>query len=1813
MSTKTSLPAQPASAAKRRWPDMSFYGIHFGVVDMPNGEKRLVMVDEQGSWASLAQRMGFAQSRWFGLYVKTSLKLDIPGFATTFPSAKVIELADDEIRARIKPLILARKDQRLSQMQGRGRLSWHPNKTEVAAAVTQVSTPAGEEESLSAEAALRQTLHLGLNHLGQDVYESGDGQRFIRTGESVVARESADTPRSPAFLRASTDEDVVKVATGMVKEIDTGKRLTSDDFIRFVEAALGTGASEDKEAVGRLHTGLDTAMRARVASLEGAGRDAFEEALRLHEGRPSFWRAAGTWATPLPISVLMQSLAEARVRAVDTVTAPSIIDITDHPGSHSWSLDATSVSGGNTPQHDIALAGVFGRIYTGRPVAGLRVTRTDSEALLSSLDKRAGDGLTVFLMTAAKAGKMDAEFRRVISVVGQQYEISGLIDLDPAMIGPGTEQCSRLVVVGRKRQAPDLTFAVGSDASVIYDYDSLWNWGEALKAAEFGESQTFGEDDREQNRWQAPYIPSSQVSEPKAMSPRNLLAPVRHALAKLVERYGMGVDEFVCDRLGWTLEQMEAEERLDAEQVDAVALGIQAVDDGKGIVEADATGLGKGRVAAALALYAKRKGIPVMFMTEKSDLFGDFYRDVMDIGAMDDLNKPFIINNDLVVRHPDTGVEIARSLKKPEASMLLACAEPLTGFDIVMATYSQFNRVYDSNEAGPRIALARALRGVIDGSVGAFDALTMMPMWIGMPDYKSLGLKSADLAVGYERSQALAYRAQRDDAAADGCEERIAVLEGSTDKVVEYISARLRSDMTTLKHQWLYSGVMNGALLILDEAHVAAGEDSQTGINIRHLVENAGQVEYSSATYAKDVKNFILYQRLFPDNMRVATLGDVLERQGEPMQEVISSMLARDGRLIRREHDLSNVEFVVSTDVERLQRNEDWSNALAMAVAGMARLGGEIDEVVSSMNEKFEAALVKAKNGKIAPGTIKTGVKYAGISSKFYIISRAFSMAMNADHAADRAIQALREGRKPVITVENTMESVLRELAYGVEFDEAHGDGLEGGDPLAEANKDGRVELGRAVSFRDILHAYVDGMFGAYERVTKGSKVLSSKRLTLLTPEFQAVADQVHELIDSMPDIPLSPLDLVARRIRDAGYTVDEISGRRLTLERRDDGTDVVVPMTARKKQVIKKAFNNGTLDAVILSKAGSTGISLHAHRSYGDQSQRELIELQPAADIAQRLQFWGRVNRKGQVCTPVIRFMSSGMPAEQRLIMMQNSKLRRMSANISGNADNSAINDDAPDILNRIGNEVAFRWLEANPAVGKLCGHKVGEHDESKIKFAGTKFVDMLTRRIVLLQVTDQRRVYAELQQEFDALMEQYEMDGINPLKAAEYDLRATTKQQLVLQEASGYESVFSAAVKASEIEYAIRLPAIDRAEAMAAAAAGESALVAAYGIDYAETIIGELDRVTQEALPQLLPKAFSTIEHAIASDAPNAVKNAVGRCDRASGLLERLSPGSVMAYSDDEFGQKDSWDRLGGDYLYVTGWKVPQANKMSLAGYRIQGYSRMKRKRVEITLSSLMSRTEVWSAAAAGRDKDTKVAEVQHEFFKRTSDPINGTETRIVLEGNIYKASELAEGQRAGAVVTYSNEKGIWQHAVLMPRSTTINNVIHMPVVVDSVMMLESAIDAYPTFRVSKKWAPERLIVSDDFRGGDSSRQTYTLYCGATITATVKSAAFEKSAWLMSDSAVKECLVGGQFTGDRLLREGKVVPGMESRFLAAFMVAANKAGIQVLLDGYMMREWHNSHLKAIAGTQDEVKKELAVALADTGNEIDSLLAMAP
>lgn len=207
-----------------------------------------------------------------------------------------------------------------------------------------------------------------------------------------------------------------------------------------------------------------------------------------------------------------------------------------------------------------------------------------------------------------------------------------------------------------------------------------------------GEPQASAEPDEAViNDYQAPYLPSSRLNEPTAMIPRNLEGPVRRALARLTEEIGMDVDTYVASKLQMSPEEMEL--AFSAEQVDAIALAIKRTEEGRGFINGDQTGQGKGRVLAALARYAVLNNVPVVFNTEKANLFSDFWRDLKDIDSAH-LFRPLILNDGEAIRNMETGKVEFRSIKPSELKSMMDGGMSLadSGYNLMLSTYSQFNR-----------------------------------------------------------------------------------------------------------------------------------------------------------------------------------------------------------------------------------------------------------------------------------------------------------------------------------------------------------------------------------------------------------------------------------------------------------------------------------------------------------------------------------------------------------------------------------------------------------------------------------------------------------------------------------------------------------------------------------------------------------------------------------------------------------------------------------------------------------------------------------------------------------------------------------------------------------------------------------------------------------------------------------------------------------------------------------------------------------------------------------------------------------------
>ncbi len=1071
---------------------------------------------------------------------------------------------------------------------------------------------------------------------------------------------------------------------------------------------------------------------------------------------------------------------------------------------------------------------------------------------------------------------------------------------------------------------------------------------DAVPAAE--QAPDVADDEAVINDYQAPYIPASKLNEPSAMIPRNLEEPVRRALAKLVEEIGMDVDSYVAEKLQLTVEEMEL--AFSAEQVDAIALAIKRSEEGRGFINGDQTGQGKGRVLAALARYAALNNQPVVFNTEKANLFSDFWRDLKDIDSHT-LFRPLILNDGEPVRNMDTNKIEIPATKAAVIKQLMDNDISLqdSGYNLMFSTYSQFNR------------------------------------------------------------------------------ERTA----------------------SKKAAWLPAAA-KGAMLLLDESHVAAGE-SNTSDNIGLAVEHAGSCMYSSATFAKNAKNMRAYAKVFPSSVAIESLADTLQAGGEPLQEILSAMLAEEGVFIRREHDLSKLEFSMVVTEETRERDEQWADALSAALRSMSYLSGDVSRVMRRMDKEIKKHLEDLPESARAGN--RMGVSYQGFGSRLYNILRQFSLAIKIDKVADQAVVALKEGRKPVIVLEQTFESLLKEaLTESQKIDAEEGELSEDGVKNLTASLDGRTV--DALTFRDLMqrvarkleYIYVRDDYGNghYEHVTAQAK---SKE------EAEAIDDAISDIaakIAQLPDIPVSPLDTLRQKLNEAGFSYGEISGRSFqTRPSPDDPNKIIVSIRPDQRLQTLSDFNSGRLDSTALTRAGSTGLSAHSSAKFADRRQRELIEAQIANNVAERVQFFGRVNRRGQVNTPRITSVVTPLPSEARSLAMQNAKLRKLSANTQSNRNNQAEMKDVPDILNPVGNEICRRYLEENPDIAALLDINPEQETPSDDE---AYFANKLTGRIALLPVAKQKEAYADLSRVFNETVKEMESKGINPFQTSVWDWRGKIVDQKVFRAGKRNGSVFDLPVYISRVEWEEEVIPYSSEDMLRMIERGRHFLTEQdnrfklvehrYAIGQhdkwrvnCEGILQDVDRcfekVQQQALKSL--PQFKSVDEAIASAEANPVKSSSVRHQWIRRALPTVVPGCIINFT----GMEEQAEKG----MIVSLFPPEKRTQAHLLGqYSVRVIVPGSDKWQEFTLNQLIGDPLFSTDHLLGNDYSNPLKAYD------AAKPGTIRFSRNVLTGNMFAASQFVAEHRLGNAAIFTDETGARHRAVVLYARVTQEDVLNMPV---------------------------------------------------------------------------------------------------------------------------------------------------------------------
>lgn len=565
--------------------------------------------------------------------------------------------------------------------------------------------------------------------------------------------------------------------------------------------------------------------------------------------------------------------------------------------------------------------------------------------------------------------------------------------------------------------------------------------------------------------------------------------------------------------------------------------------------------------------------------------------------------------------------------------------------------------------------------------------------------------------------------------------------------------------------------LMGSAYLILDESHEASGKSSR-GNYFQHIIQKAKNVTFFSATFAKRPDSMPIYALRTAMNeggMKSSDLIDAVKRGGATLQEIMSQTLTQCGQMIRRERDMTGVtiDWKAIDDPERVQEQREQYDSII----------GLFNDIIN-FQKKYVSSYVDERNDELAAiqstmgikkGTAALGIKNQPFASKAFNTVQQVLLSLKAKSAAERAIDYLKQGMKPVIALNNTNESQTGNLALGEEMD--------------------APDLGTSLK---------KGLEGTLRYTQKDAKDNSESGYINLSDLGDEAVEAYHELEKKIEQtstgLSLSPIDVIKNELQKAGYKVGELTGRQTEFVYNDNGTVTKVKRADTDKKKLARDFNDGKIDALILNKSAATGISLHASSKYKDQKKRVMIVAQQQLDVNDEVQMRGRIDRTGQVARGAYEYVVSLIPAEQRLLMMFKAKLKSLDANTTSSQKSKFNEMEVADITNKYGDKVVREYMAehldlyarmADPfGWEKSNGDDLSRIDPQSLVASGGGVGDgeagadasKLLGRMALLRVSEQEKMLQEIGDLYANEIQRLNEMGENDLEITELPLKAKT-----------------------------------------------------------------------------------------------------------------------------------------------------------------------------------------------------------------------------------------------------------------------------------------------------------------------------------------------------------------------------------------------------------------------------------------------------
>ena len=876
-------------------------------------------------------------------------------------------------------------------------------------------------------------------------------------------------------------------------------------------------------------------------------------------------------------------------------------------------------------------------------------------------------------------------------------------------------------------------------------------------------------------------------------------------------------------------------------------------------------------------------------------------------------------------------------------------------------------------------------------------------------------------------------------------------------------------DITGQERRDVIARLAEGNIVILDESHTVGGE-SGSGRYMQMVTSQAGGVTFMSATFAKKAANMPIYAQrtaISEAGIKPDELIGAIAKGGVTLQEIMSRQLVESGQMIRRERSFEgvNIDWLnVDDETNRKQRSQ--FNEVADIFNAIRSFQDEyIKPVIESMSE--EVAERGATVGQ-RQGTKDLGVKNVPFASKMYNLVNQLLFALKVDAVSDRVIENLKNGYKPVISFTNTMEGFLEEAPKGVEMDEVP-------------------------NFSVTLMRALKGVMRYTENDADKNSTGGEISLSALSPEGQKTYNEIRARIEALSaDLPISPMDAIRAKIEDAGYSIAEITGRKLQLNKTADGKYIVEDRKDKDANKSMRDFNSGKLDVLMINKSGSTGISLHASSKFEDQRQRVMVFAQFQSDINDEVQMRGRIDRSGQVARGKYEYIMSTIPAEQRLQMMFKAKLKSLDANTTSSQKSKFNEMEIVDYLNKYGDEVVWEYMHEHPELEELLGdpleilkgNKEEESDKpSRRKEDKSKKEDCagkISRYLAFLSVEEQDEIFREITEAYKIKMQLLDDAGENDLEITTMPLRAETKNVKLWHKGSSPDSgnAFADNTYVEEVECDVLKKPMKRGEIEEAQRKLMGSLytekngaadwqhfvkekndeIGAFFIAKTDEAVTKLAKQGDARIAKLREKAVRDGEKARSRGDNNLTDEQIASLaetmaaaamenekqkqqrrreeiaavrNRIGALMQRLVPGVIYVVPQDL--KNSTADMFTQSYGTFVGFKF---NKSYTLGSSTAVFATLDgRRKVELALNDKAIDTIIQATEIARRYSQKEIGSITMENWD-SKVPKQTRQKRYIITGNLLQAlvdTEKGSGTK-GNLISYSTIDGEIRQGILM-----------------------------------------------------------------------------------------------------------------------------------------------------------------------------------